>query len=422
MNILTKIFLGSIVSFYFFPIGFSFLPANVNTKMILAVLGIALFLFDNLRFSELRVSYNLLASFMLAIVFSSICYYSTEYNNTIDYSYATYIVSFFVWLGGAYSVSWFFKMFYGEFSFRQFSFYVIGVCVTQCILALLIDNIPVFKGLVDAVVLQGQDFLDEVDRLYGIGAALDTAGVRFSIVLLLAANLIIKDNYVRDNSRVYFLILMSFFFIGVVGNMISRTTVIGLGLGFAYLLYASGIIKSVIQYKSFKSTLIFILILGFIIFMAMYIYNTSAEYRKTLRFAFEGFFNWYESGVWRTQSTDKLNTEMWIWPQDTKSWLIGTGIFGFFVYSTDIGYCRFVLYCGLIGFTSFALLFVYNSIAFMIKVPQYRTMFFILGVLPFIIWLKVATDIFFIYALFYCMDSFTITNGKNIIAVDENSV
>lgn len=44
---------------------------------------------------------------------------------------------------------------------------------------------------------------------------------------------------------------------------------------------------------------------------------------------------------------------MWIWPENLKGWLIGTGLFANFVYSTDIGYCRFILYCGLIGFGTF---------------------------------------------------------------------
>lgn len=46
---------------------------------------------------------------------------------------------------------------------------------------------------------------------------------------------------------------------------------------------------------------------------------------------------------------------MWVWPEDVKSWIIGTGLFANFVYSTDIGYCRFILYCGLIGFGTFVL-------------------------------------------------------------------
>lgn len=87
-----------------------------------------------------------------------------------------------------------------------------------------------------------------------------------------------------------------------------------------------------------------------------------------------------------------------------KSWIIGTGLFANFVYSTDIGYCRFILYCGLIGFGTFVLFFVYNACVFAWKFPSFRLFSFVLLSLSFIIWMKVATDLFFIYALFYCLD------------------
>jgi len=379
---------------------------------LLAVFGMVLFLIDNIRLLELKLNYSLLVSTVIASLFSVICLYSADFNIVDDYSYATYIVSFFVWLFGAYSVAWFFRFFYGEFTFRQLVFYVLSVCVVQCFLALIIHNVPEFKNLVNSVVLQGQDFLEKINRLYGIGAALDNAGVRFSIVLILTANLLINDEYVREKPLIYFLILISFFIVGIIGNMISRTSVIGFGFGLAYIIFYSGVFKKIIEYKSFRSSLIFIAVLVIIVFFAFYIYKTSIEYRENLRFAFEGFFNWYEKGEWRTSSTDKLNKEMWIWPQDTKTWIIGSGIFGNFVYNTDVGYCRFILYSGIIGFLTFASLFIYNSIIFMIKVPQYRMMFFMFGLLPFIIWLKVATDIFFIFALFYCIDSFSTTYKK----------
>lgn len=407
MNILIKIFLGIIVSFYLFPVGLVFLPIFLSTKMILTILGVGLFTLENIRISEVKINFDLLVSVAISIFFSVICYYAALHNDTDDYSYANYIVSFFVWLSASYSVFWFFKRAYGFFSFRQFVFYLNGVCVFQCITALLINNVPSIRILVDSIFIQGQGFLHEIGRLYGIGASLDPAGVRFAIVLVLTASLLIKDQYVRNNSKIYFLLLVSFFTVGIIGNMISRTTILGFGFGFVYLLYASGLFSRIIQYRSFKATLIFISVLAFIVFFAVYIYQTSEEYRTSLRFAFEGFFNWFETGEWRTGSTDKLNKEMWIWPETTEGWIIGTGIFGNFVYSTDIGYCRFILYCGIVGFSCFSLLFIYNSLAFMFKVPQYRIMFFVLGVLPFIIWIKVATDIFFIYALFYCIDSFS---------------
>ena len=64
----------------------------------------------------------------------------------------------------------------------------------------------------------------------------------------------------------------------------------------------------------------------------------------------------------------------------------------------------FILYCGLIGFGTFVLFFVYNACVFAWKFPSFRLFSFVLLSLSFIIWMKVATDLFFIYALFYCLD------------------
>ena len=72
-------------------------------------------------------------------------------------------------------------------------------------------------------------------RLYGIGAALDTAGVRFSIVLLLIAYLLCENEDVKQAKWKVFVYLFAFFVIAVIGNMISRTPSVGLLLGIAYL-------------------------------------------------------------------------------------------------------------------------------------------------------------------------------------------
>lgn len=115
------------------------------------------------------------------------------------------------------------------------------VCVSQCILAILIDRFSAFRALVDTYISQGQEFFQEVGRLYGIGAALDPAGVRFSIVLLLIVYLLCEDEGVKQVRWKTFACLFAFFVIAVIGNMISRTTSVGLFLGIVYLICSTGI-------------------------------------------------------------------------------------------------------------------------------------------------------------------------------------
>ena len=92
---------------------------------------------------------------------------------------------------------------------------------------------------------------------------------------------------------------------------------------------------------------------------------------------------------------------MWKWPSDTKTWIIGNGIYDAFAYGTDIGYCRLILYSGLTGFVVFALSFVYYAYYFARKYPRYVWLFVAYLAMTFIVWVKVSTDILMIYAFFF---------------------
>lgn len=406
MHIFIKILLGIILSFYLFPFGFTFLPESINTKALLAVLGVIVCVLDYMPRKAINANFQFIISFFIAVSFSIFCFFTADYNNTNDYSYASYLVSFFIWVFGAYFVGWCLRSYYGILTFRSLCYYLLAVCAVQCVLALLIDEIPALKNLVDSYVQQGQYFLNSINRLYGIGASLDPAGVRFSVVLIMIVALINNDEKLRNDKLALTFVIIGFFFVAMVGNMISRTTTTGFALALGYFFVGSGLINFNIKVSSIKLGVIFGFIVIFVLVISVFLYNTNPDFNSNIRFAFEGFFNWAETGVWRTDSTDTLQNVMWIWPEDTKTWVIGSGLFGNFVYSTDIGYCRFILYCGIIGFSIFSLLFIYNSIAFIVKVPKYWMLFALLCLLTFIIWLKVATDIFFIYALLYTVDKF----------------
>ncbi|MFZ4263450.1 hypothetical protein ACFRAE_15530 [Sphingobacterium sp. HJSM2_6] len=405
-KVISYIFLGCVVSSYLFSANISYLPDSLSTKVFTAVLGFAFLIFDFINKKSIVISKGFLISNIIAIIFSIICYISTDLNNTIDYSYASYIVSFIIWYFGAYAVCKLLNIIHGEANLRILTYYCAAVCFSQCIIALLIDNIPIVKFVVDMVFYKGNAYYDSIDRLYGIGAALDPAGVRFAITLVLIAAVLSKDAVVRKNKNAIILLLISFFTIVVVGNMISRTTIVGLLGACAYFLLDSGLFNFYLKKDAKKFRIYFSVTLLFAIGISTFLYNTNESFYEQMRFAFEGFFNWVEHGEWRTDSTDKLSNEMWIWPEDQKTWLIGSGLFDNFIYSTDIGYCRFILYCGLIGFSCFAFLFIFNSLLFTQRHPYYWLLFIILLGLTFIIWFKVATDIFFIYALFFCLDSF----------------
>ena len=391
-----------VTSFYMFPVGLFFLPEQVNTKMIIALLGGIAFGFECLRRKELSLSKPVLISAILAVIFSVWCYFSATINGTDDTTYASYWISFATWLGGAYGVCWLIRETEGKFNLDSLSFYLTLVCLAQCVLALVIDSNLAFQRLVDRIFIQGQEFFHEVHRLYGIGAALDVAGVRFSAVLILMAHQMSAYGKILDKRNLAIFYFASYVFIFIVGSIIARTTWVGAAMGLVYM----GATYSKVNRGSLSSRQagFWLISLGVIILaviISAWLYNRSPLFRSNLRFAFEGFFNWVENGTFRTDSTDKLNRNMWIWPNDSRTWAIGSGIFGDFAFGTDIGYCRFVLYVGLIGLSMFSLFFLHNglSVARMFTNANYLAL--LLTALTFVVWLKVATDIFFIFALLF---------------------
>lgn len=411
-KVITTLCIGLLASFFFYPVSFTFYPA-LNTKEMMAVLGLAVFVIRSVRGGE-RISRDAVVSTLIAAAFSLFCYFVEVHFDTDDGSYSTYIASFFVWLFGAYAVCFFLRLNHEVVSLRLITHYLGAVGVVQCLLSQLIRYSVVFQRIVDGIFVQGQEFLHEVNRLYGIGASLDSGGVRFAITLLLLAFFIVELGRERGHRLEFWLLILEFVGITVFGNMIARTTTVGAVLGLVYIAVELFIHNGVELKKSvIRSTASGLLVLAAAVLLVVGAYENSSDFNFQLRFAFEGFFNWVETGTFRTDSLDKMNSMMWIWPEDTKTWLIGSGKFDNWAYGTDIGYCRFVLYCGLIGFSIFALLFVYNAYVFSRKFDGVRMLSLFLLALSFAIWIKVSTDIFQIYALLICADA-VVRNDKKI--------
>lgn len=398
-------------SIFVFPFEFSFLP-NVNTKLMLSILGLLLFLIQSARTKTIKLDNGFIEIILLASLFSLVCFSSVVYNHTTDYAYATYIISMFVWLFGAYAVVWTINETYGKISIPLISNFIIAAAVLQCVLALLIEYIPVFSAWVDKVVLGvgfQKSFSDvKGERLYGIGAFLDVAGMRFSCILGILA--VISTTLKNDTKAwISYTYVACFLIITCIGNMMSRSTLVGLGIALFYLLCkcTTGDKQSL---RIFKCLMVVLLISIPII---IYLYNTNLSFYNKFRFGFEGFFSLAEQGEWQTASNEKLQN-MYVFPDNLKTWLIGDGYFEdvrkdpyyigynwlYFYMGTDVGYSRFIFYFGIIGLSCFCLFFI-KCCSYLIEIfPKYRIMFFIILCINFIIWLKVSSDCFTFFALY----------------------
>ena len=70
---------------------------------------------------------------------------------------------------------------------------------------------------------------------------------------------------------------------------------------------------------------------------------------------------------------------------------------------TDVGYSRFLFYFGLLGLLSFSSIILMSSYICMNRLKKYKRMFVFYAILNFIIWFKVSTDIFLVFAIFLCI-------------------
>ena len=208
-----------------------------------------------------------------------------------------------------------------------------------------------------------------------------------------------RDESIRKSKGAMFYLLLSFFVIAGIGNMVARTTTVGVVVGLVILVIC--MLGSGPRLGGSRYIIgLFFVTLALVSVVGVYLYNTDEYYYNLIRFAFEGFFNLVEKGEFTTDSTEVLET-MWEWPSDTKTWIIGSGIYDAFAYGTDIGYCRLILYSGLTGFVVFALSFVYYAYYFARKYPRYVWLFVAYLAMTFIVWMKVSTDILMIYAFFF---------------------
>ena len=402
-----------VTSFFFFPFEFTFLP-GINTKMLLAAMGLVLFV---ARAAASR-SASLDRDFFVLIVFASIVslsgIISVVYNATTDLSYASYVVSFFVWMGGAYFVVSSIRFLHGKVTPLIVINYLAAICVVQCVIALLISRNPLVKDFVDSF-LGGDGFMGKLEnRMYGIGCALDVAGLKFSCVLV-AISFVVMNGLCQPKlqTTIYWI---AYLVIAVVGNMIGRTTSVGVVVSLIYIL-----VHCIFYgYREFLKSRVLPLLLLMVALLPLliYLYNNSPKTREDLRFGFEGFFSLAETGRWETNSNNRLS-DMFVLPDNPKTWIIGDGYFDNpysdpnfngdnpteFYKGTDVGYLRFIYYFGVIGLISFVVFFLVAFWECALRHRKYAILFLMILTINYIVWVKVSSDIFLIFSLFLCIPS-----------------
>ena len=403
-----------LTSFYFFPIETVFLP-GMNTKMALAGIGLLILGKRLAQRRDAGINKNFFVLSLLALGISLISLLTMTINNTPDASFLTYFVSMWVWMGGAYTVVRWLDTAYGYVNVRLVCNQLIAVCVIQCLIAWTKDVYPPLQAWVDSFV-GGEAFMGNTKeaRLSGIGAALDVAGLRFSAVVVMIGYILSKAEELSHKQVVTYLI--SFLIIAIIGNMMSRTTTVGVGLALVYWIYSTNLLSLKQNIKNQKLWFWLGGILCVIIPVFIYLYFANDTFYKNIRFGFEGFFSLWETGEWQTSSNDILLEHMVVFPDNWVTWLIGDGyaanpmdktlsffdpyytgpIYHGYYKGTDIGYLRYIFYFGLVGTFVFVFFMWKSAWACIHRFKNYKMMFLMILLVNYIGWFKVSTDIFFI--------------------------
>lgn len=427
-----------LTSFYFFPFETIFLP-GVNTKMILAGIGLLIL---GKRLAQRRnagINKDFFVLSLLALSISLISLLTMTINNTPDASFLTYFVSMWVWMGGAYTVVQWLDTAYGYVNARLVCNQLIAVCVIQCLIAWTKDVYPPLQAWVDSFV-GGEAFMGNTKegRLSGIGAALDVAGLRFSAVVVMIGYILSKAEELSHKQIVTYLI--SFLIIAVIGNMMSRTTTVGVGLALVYWIYSTNLLSLKQNIKNQKLWFWLGGVLCVVIPVFIYLYFTNDIFYKNIRFGFEGFFSLWETGKWQTSSNDILLNYMIVFPDNWVTWLIGDGyaanpadktlsffdpyytgpVYHGYYMGTDIGYLRYIFYFGLIGTFVFSLFMWRSAWACIHRFKNYKMMFLMILLVNYIGWFKVSTDIFLVFAIFLVLSKKDDVQTDNILENEQN--
>ena len=397
---------GILMSLFYFPFEFTFLP-GINTKMLLAVVGLGLMGLTFARRQTFTFPRDMLILVLIACCVSVVAYFSQTIHHTPDSTYVTYIFSFFTWFCAAFTVCSCIKAVHGRIDVVLIVHYLAVVAVCQCAVTMWISYDPAFQRFVDSYVAQDQPLLHELDRLYGIGSSLDVAGLRYALILV-ALGAVLGSG--RLSAGWTYFDIGAFLVITVIGNMVARTALVGTAVGLGWIVI-SAFLPGEKRRTSLLPWLLFILVVSI---ACTLLYQFNPQFRYLFRFAFEGFFSLVEKGEWQIDSTDRLAT-MVVYPETLHTWILGDGYFensrndinylgdatdqGFYM-GTDIGYLRFIFYFGVPGMLLMVAVIAWSALMCIRRFPEDKIVFLLALAVGLTVWFKVSTDTFLFFALF----------------------
>lgn len=344
---------------YIFNISFVPLPYFLRTRLLLGALGIMLAFFLT-KPSDLSKSILYLAGgFSLLLLPSGVTY---AVNGVFDGWFVQYAAQQLLHLFAAYLLVVLSLHFIRGFGLDALFWFVIYAVAINNLMALgMFFNPPLQEFMLsvqnhdEIAGSKLEEYLEMSFRFYGIGInTFFMGGLISGYTLLLLAYLIRKEPV--GKRIVWYSIL--FLLIAVTGVFIARTTLVGAGIGAAYILCQAQwttdfSVAAVRRNARFIGVLLVVAVLG--ITMLNYVFPEAWD-SGVIGHAFELYLSLDSGGELATSSTDHLQS-MYVWPGEFRTWIIGDGKFnvagGLFYMDTDVGYLRMIYYFGILGMAVF---------------------------------------------------------------------
>lgn len=421
-SIFKRLILIILVFFQFYPTKFVFLP--VATRHIISAMGMGLILFQIiLRIANDKKIYISKQFFYVLVplgVMSILSAYTLSYNGTSDTMYLYYFTTSFLMLSSGYFTM---KVMYWIYKGNVTYDIVVYYCLLAVFAQLIFGMISYLnKPLVMPLLLKTEEGLLQLNsresgRFIGLGQYFMNLGVANGFVLLLVSTILKFSKEYGIHGKIKFWITVCYILIALLGNMQARTTGICFLFSLAYLLFSS--LK--LNFSTLRSglgqivkSLLFIAVL--ILFVTTYFGDELQKYHTALDYGFE-LFNSVQSGKGaKTHSSDMLKWMLTIWPETTKTWFIGDGLYflegGNYYMRTDVGYARLIFYFGIFGMATY---YIYQLIvaywSFKEVFYRWKSLLFYLVLMLFLVNVKSCVDFVFYYSLFF---SYNILRTKPI--------
>lgn len=378
-----------LVFIYIFAVNVSFLPSMLSTRWLLVIPGFILIMLyytilnrRSIHYrKKIRPFWKSLFFFYLMVLVSSIV------NQRFDQGYSLFPITIALIVTSSFCLVFLLNKIWKKIdSSLYFNIFVI-VSAIHLILAVLMFFFPfietfLFKIIEESALEKRVNDVTSLYRFHTIGISYFGAGVLYSYCILILFLLSQLKQKLLNNWIVVFLIIFIFF----VGSAVSRTTMMGLFVGLAFLGFNFSKMSVVSKIKSFSK---FILLILFGVCIITYIFDNFIVSISILdsvtEHAFEAFTNLINDGKFRTDSSD-IMFEAYKWPDNIKTWLVGDArLHGNDSYTyymlTDIGWCRLIFDFGILG--TFAFIFMQWKLLKVVFVKKNNYMFVYLLFLSF---------------------------------------